>query len=173
VERALGILCLNCLADALTSFAELKTKSFPTAPVEQALPSKPTIGQVCPECARATMVKESDSIRCASCGSSFCFPTEDQSSIFRVAQSIYRDTTSPSSRQATNERGENHPASHSVFRGTCRRVVSCPACSSMYCRRSVRQGYRDFFHRLLGRFPWHCRQCGDRFYLWKRYPSRA
>ena len=149
--------------------AELKTKSFPTAPVEQALPSKPTIGQVCPECARATMVKESDSIRCASCGSSFS--TEDQSSIFRVAQSIYRDTTSPSSGQAMNV--EKIIPSPIVFRGTCRRVVSCRACSSMYCRRSERQGYRDFFHRLLGRFPWHCRQCGDRFYLWKRYPSRT
>jgi len=48
-------------------------------------------------------------------------------------------------------------------------VPSCPCCSSLNCRRSVRRGGRDFFfRRFVGKFPWHCHGCGARFYLWKR-----
>jgi PilZ domain len=46
-------------------------------------------------------------------------------------------------------------------------MVSCPTCSSD-CYRSERHGWRDFFCRLLGLFPWRCRACRNRFYLRKR-----
>lgn len=46
--------------------------------------------------------------------------------------------------------------------------ISCPCCSSMDCRRSMRHGGRDFLRRLLGMFPWRCNGCRNRFYLRKR-----
>lgn len=48
---------------------------------------------------------------------------------------------------------------------------SCPSCSSVDCHRSKRHGWRDFFHRLVGMFPWYCRMCRQRFYLRKRSPG--
>jgi len=52
--------------------------------------------------------------------------------------------------------------------------VSCPYCSSAECYRSRRHGGQDFIHRLVGMFPWHCEDCGNRFYLVIRsLPSRT
>jgi len=48
------------------------------------------------------------------------------------------------------------------------REPSCPCCASLNCRRSLRRGERDFFRRLVGKFPWRCQGCGARFYAWKR-----
>lgn len=61
-----------------------------------------------------------------------------------------------------------HPVRHDVQIHMRGRAVSCPVCGSKYCRRSVRHGYKDFLRRVVGWFPWHCRQCGDRFYWRKR-----
>mgnify|MGYP007080185926 CR=1 FL=1 len=47
-------------------------------------------------------------------------------------------------------------------------TVSCPCCSSVDCRRSIRHGRRDFLRRLFGMFPWRCNGCRHRFYLRKR-----
>ena len=46
--------------------------------------------------------------------------------------------------------------------------MTCPQCSSSVCLRVQRRGWRDFMWRLKRCFPWHCRQCGNRFYS----PSR-
>ena len=46
--------------------------------------------------------------------------------------------------------------------------VSCPYCFSVQCHRSMRHGGRDFFRRMVGRFPWRCNGCRKRFYLRKR-----
>jgi hypothetical protein len=61
-----------------------------------------------------------------------------------------------------------HPVRHDVQVHMQGRAVSCPVCASKYCRRSMRHGYKDFLRRMVGWFPWHCRQCGDRFYWRKR-----
>jgi hypothetical protein len=47
--------------------------------------------------------------------------------------------------------------------------VTCPNCSSVDCRRTVRHGRQDFFYRLLGMFPWRCKLCNNRFHLRKRF----
>jgi len=41
----------------------------------------------------------------------------------------------------------------------------CPACGSEFIKRMARQGLRDYFHFLFGRFPFRCRRCGRVFYL--------
>jgi hypothetical protein len=46
--------------------------------------------------------------------------------------------------------------------------VRCPYCFSVQCHRSMRHGGRDFFRRMVGRFPWRCNGCRKRFYLRKR-----
>lgn len=56
----------------------------------------------------------------------------------------------------------------SIQKHSLSRKPSCPFCSSLNCRRSVRRGERDFFMRLVGKFPWHCHGCAARFYLRKR-----
>jgi DNA-directed RNA polymerase subunit RPC12/RpoP len=47
--------------------------------------------------------------------------------------------------------------------------VSCPYCDSVECYRSERHGWQDFSRRLLGMFPWRCKECRYRFYLRKRH----
>lgn len=61
-----------------------------------------------------------------------------------------------------------HSTRHGVKTHRQARAVSCPVCAATYCRRSVRHSFNDFLHRLAGWFPWHCRQCGERFYRRKR-----
>ena len=46
--------------------------------------------------------------------------------------------------------------------------MTCPQCSSTVCLRVQRRGWRDFMWRLKRCFPWHCRQCGNRFYHVRR-----
>ncbi len=46
--------------------------------------------------------------------------------------------------------------------------TTCPQCSSSVCLRVKRRGWRDFLWRLTRCFPWHCRQCGNRFYSTRR-----
>ena len=46
--------------------------------------------------------------------------------------------------------------------------VTCPSCSSPECYRVNRLKWQDHLYRLVGQFPWHCRQCQTRFYLWRR-----
>ena len=46
--------------------------------------------------------------------------------------------------------------------------MTCPQCSSSVCLRVQRHGWRDFLWRLTRCFPWHCRQCGNRFYSTRR-----
>jgi hypothetical protein len=66
-------------------------------------------------------------------------------------------------REVTGNRGKEGLAVAQRSNG-----MSCPHCSSVNRRRSVRHGGRDFFRRLLGRFPWQCNVCRKRFYLRKR-----
>ena len=51
---------------------------------------------------------------------------------------------------------------------TLDRVVACPYCASVLCKRLERNGYDDFLRRLFGFYPWYCKTCGGRFYAWKR-----
>jgi hypothetical protein len=46
--------------------------------------------------------------------------------------------------------------------------MTCPLCSSPRCVRVKRRGWRDFMRRLKRRFPWYCKQCGHRFYHFRR-----
>lgn len=46
-------------------------------------------------------------------------------------------------------------------------TVSCPKCFSIAVR-SIRHGWRDYFRRFDGIFPWRCGVCGARFYLHQR-----
>ena len=46
--------------------------------------------------------------------------------------------------------------------------MTCPLCSSTVCLRLKRRGWRDLMWRLKRCFPWHCRQCGNRFYQFRR-----
>ena len=48
-----------------------------------------------------------------------------------------------------------HSVRHGVKPHAQARAVSCPACGSTYCRRSVRHSFKDFLRRLAGWFPWH------------------
>jgi len=42
-------------------------------------------------------------------------------------------------------------------------MISCPACNSNACRRSRRQGLKDFSYGVIGFVPWRCTACGVRF----------
>jgi DNA-directed RNA polymerase subunit RPC12/RpoP len=44
--------------------------------------------------------------------------------------------------------------------------MMCPNCSSDGCRRSHREGSRDFVLGLTGLRPWRCRECDTRFFAW-------
>jgi hypothetical protein len=44
-------------------------------------------------------------------------------------------------------------------------LVSCPLCGSQQCIRVDQQGLTDTFKGWVGRFPWYCRGCKERFYL--------
>ena len=46
--------------------------------------------------------------------------------------------------------------------------MTCPQCSSSVCLRVKRRGWQDFLWRLTRCVPWHCRQCGNRFYHFRR-----
>ena len=55
-----------------------------------------------------------------------------------------------------------------------RRVVDCPYCASVLCGRVLRHGSADFLGRLCGLYPWYCKVCSSRFYVWKRnYRAKA
>lgn len=47
--------------------------------------------------------------------------------------------------------------------------TTCPHCSSKACYRVKRRGGRDVMWRLTLRFPWYCKQCGHRFYRFRRH----
>jgi len=42
-------------------------------------------------------------------------------------------------------------------------MISCPSCHSVSCRRSRRQGIKDFAYGIVGFIPWRCIQCELRF----------
>jgi hypothetical protein len=47
--------------------------------------------------------------------------------------------------------------------------TTCPHCSWKVCFRVKRHGWQDVMWRLNRRFPWHCKQCGHRFYRFWRH----
>ena len=58
--------------------------------------------------------------------------------------------------------------STSKERGDAPVKVICPQCSSFYSKRAPRHGGQDFLCRLIGWFPWRCRECHHRFYVHRR-----
>jgi hypothetical protein len=42
----------------------------------------------------------------------------------------------------------------------------CPDCNSLECRRSHREGVKDFLIGVSGLRPWRCRDCQTRFFAW-------
>ena len=43
--------------------------------------------------------------------------------------------------------------------------LCCPQCASPLIDRVAREGIRDYFWFLFGRYPFRCRLCGREFYL--------
>ena len=80
--------------------------------------------------------------------------------ISRVLSMIWGTWAAPEATEA--EAGE----AVTVVQGS--KGIGCPHCSLLDCRRSPRQGGRDFLRRLFGGFPWRCHGCRKRFYLRKR-----
>jgi hypothetical protein len=48
--------------------------------------------------------------------------------------------------------------------------MTCPGCRSGTCKRSRREGSRDFLFRLIGLRPWRCCACERRFFAWSVAP---
>jgi|SRR5215472_14768715 len=44
--------------------------------------------------------------------------------------------------------------------------MNCPACRNARIRRSHRRGVLERMLSAIGRWPYRCRECGRRFFLW-------